>query len=110
MIYEGNAKSAGSNYRGWFMGAFLNEESPLLQENVELKWATHKKGERRKDWSMGDEKQSISILISGKFKLIFDDREETLSQQGDFVYWGPQVPHTWEALEDSTIMTVRFVK
>ena len=54
--------------------------------------------------------KTISILIKGKFLLIFpeENKEIVLEKQGDFVFWDSKVYHGSEALEDSTVLTIRW--
>ena len=48
----GNVVDASKNTRGWFLGHFMpGENNPLRTGDVELKWHTHAKGERRDEWS-----------------------------------------------------------
>ena len=49
------------------------------------------------------------FLISGHFVQKLADREVDLAMPGDYVMWGPGVVHAWEALEDSTMLTIRWV-
>ncbi len=32
----------------------------------------------------------------------------TLARQGDYAVWGPGIDHSWEALADSVVITVRW--
>ena len=95
--------------RGWFVGSFIEEELGLRHsDDVELKWGTHAAGEMRDEWVMGETRTAISILISGKFEVIFRNRRVVLLSQGDFVIWGLGDDHKWQALEDSVVLTVRW--
>ncbi len=51
---------------------------------------------------------TLFILVKGRFRLQFPDLEILLSREGDYALWLPGVPHYWSALEDSTIVTVRW--
>lgn len=86
-------------------------ESPheaLHSRKVELKWAHHGAGESRDAWAEGSGDNSISILVRGRFVIVFEDREVLLENEGDFVLWSGEERHTWRAEEDSTIITVRW--
>ena len=32
----------------------------------------------------------------------------TLTREGDYAVWGPAIDHTWEALDDSVVVSVRW--
>jgi hypothetical protein len=108
----GNAPHLGTNHKGWFIGHFLEECSPRHSRDVEIKWGTHPKNETNEGFAANRTAHSLSILISGKFRLIFqvDDRAEEvlLEKPGDFALWNPGVPHNWKAEEDTIILTVRW--
>ncbi|WP_088893487.1 signal peptidase I [Leptolyngbya ohadii] len=108
-IITGNASLEGNHYRGWFMGHFITPaDDPRSTDAVELKWASHPRGDRRTAWTTNTQVTTLSILIDGRFRVEFPERSIVLSQQGDYVMWLPGVEHCWEAEEDSTILTVRF--
>jgi hypothetical protein len=107
-IHIGNAENY-PNTRGWFAGAFLDEtHGPLKNNDIELKWGHHPAGDHRADVAAAADTASIAILISGRFRLDVPDQNVTLERQGDFAYYGPGVPHAWQAVEDSVILTVRW--
>lgn len=108
-VIFGNAQADGKSRWGWFMGHFITPADDLRSNpTLELKWGTHPAGESRRDWAINAEATTLSILISGKFRLQFPDREMLLANQGDYALWCPGVPHCWIAEEDSTILTVRW--
>ncbi len=107
MIASGNASDEGKTRGGWFLGSFI-PDAPLHREGIEIKWANHRAGESRAEWSPGDEATTISILVRGRFVLEFEDREIVLAREGDYAFWDPHTPHTWRCEEDSTIVTVRW--
>lgn len=105
----GNAGAASKDTRGWFLGHFMpGENSPLRTEDVELKWFTHAKGETRSEWAPGNPVRTLNILIHGHFVLLFPDREVTLKEEGDFVLFGPDTPHSFRSEEESLVLTVRW--
>ncbi|MBD1850494.1 signal peptidase I [Leptolyngbya sp. FACHB-711] len=108
-VIIGNSIAEGKDYQGWFMGHFISPSSdPRSTNTVELKWGTHRQGDRREDWTKDTRVTSLSILISGRFRLEFSERSVLLAQQGDYAMWLPGVEHWWEAEADTTILTVRF--
>ena len=109
-IAAGNAFEDGGPYRGWIVGNFIEPADDVRNSSdVEIKWGVHKAGEERAEWTTGETRTSIMFLISGHFVQKLPDREVDLAMPGDYVMWGPGVVHAWEALEDSTMLTVRWV-
>lgn len=100
--------------RGWFVGQFVSEAEGLRRQvAVELKWGIHPKGESRQPrWVRYRTATTISILVSGVFVLEVraedSARQVTLQEAGDYVIMAPGVEHTWEAVTDSVVLTVRF--
>lgn len=82
--------------------------SPLQTNDLEIKWGKHKKGEAKESSAANKEAKTIAILIRGKVSLIFDDKKVVLADEGDFVYWGSGVAHSWEVLKDSLVITIRW--
>jgi len=75
---------------------------------LELKWYTHAKGERRVEWAPGSPVKTVNILVRGHFVLLFPDREIALAEEGDFVLFGPGVPHSFRSEQESLVLTVRW--
>lgn len=108
-VVSGNAGVEGTSRWGWFVGHFIEpSDDPRSTPNLEVKWGIHKAGDGRTEWAVNAEATTLSILISGRFRLKFPDREVLLSQAGDYVLWDPGIPHWWVAESDSTILTVRW--
>lgn len=111
LVSVGNAVRDGK--RGWFVGHFMSPSFGLIhQQEVEIKWAQHIKGERRTRFGQWPEATTISILVNGSFvvrvKLSDGIRDVVLASPGDYVAYGPGVDHSWEAIEDCLVITVRF--
>ena len=80
---------------------------------MEVKWGIHKKGEANGGFATNRQSKTMSVLIQGNFQLTFkkeDGKPENikLTRPGDFALWDFGVPHNWVALEDTTILTVRW--
>lgn len=106
-VVTGQAAETGAPFRGWFQGPYL--PAGLLQDDqVELKWGVHPARQERAGWSEAEAVHSLSILVRGHFQITFADATFELRQEGDFVRWGPDTPHTWRALAESIILTVRW--
>lgn len=109
---RGNAVADG--IRGWFVGQFVPQHEGLRhQDAVEIKWGVHPKGESRAPrWARCNSATTVSILVEGTFRLAVrggDTFEETvLEAPGDYVIIAPGLEHSWEALSDSVVLSVRF--
>lgn len=106
---SGNAAVVSKDTRGWFLGHFMpGEENPLRTEHLELKWYTHAKGEIREQWAPANPVKTLNVLVRGHFVLLFPDQEVSLEKEGDFVFFGPGVPHSFRCVEESLVLTVRW--
>jgi quercetin dioxygenase-like cupin family protein len=107
--FFGNASAAGRDTRGWFLGHFMRgENAPLQSRDVELKWWTHAKGETRGEWSPPSSVSTLNVLIRGRFCLLFPGEEVRLEREGDFVFFGPGIAHSFRCEEESLVLTVRW--
>jgi quercetin dioxygenase-like cupin family protein len=107
--YQGNAAEDGSERRGWFLGHFIDPaEGVRSSEDVEVKWGIHSAGERRPEWTADDQRTTLVVMVQGNFRIDLTGSSVTLGKQGDYVVWGPGIDHTWEALTDSVVVTVRW--
>jgi len=107
-IIFGNAQTDGNSRHGWFIGHFVNDNLARCSAEVEVKWGIHAAGEHRSQWSSNHTATTVSILIQGRFRIYFPEREFLLTQKGDYALWFPKVPHYWLVETDSTLITVRF--
>jgi len=111
LVSSGNALRDGKD--GWFIGQFSPKEFGLIrQHDVEIKWAQHPKGDRRPQFGQWPRATTIAILVNGYFitriKLPDGIHEVVLNTPGDYIAFGPGVDHSWEAIEESLVITVRF--
>lgn len=91
------------------MGNFVDKKLGLRHsDDVEIKWKNHTKGEERSEWATNETRTSIGILIRGKVEMVFRDKTQILSKEGDYVMWGPSIDHKWRVLEDSLVITIRW--
>jgi quercetin dioxygenase-like cupin family protein len=110
-LIVGNATADGAAYRGWFIGNFVASELGLrASDQVEIKWGTHRQGERRGAWAVSRQATSMSLLVRGAIRIFFEDGSEALlSEPGDYALWAPGVAHRWVIEQDETvILTVRW--
>jgi quercetin dioxygenase-like cupin family protein len=112
-FYFGNAKADEVRGSGWFVGQFVPAELGLRrQTEVELKWGIHPDGEKRSHPWANQNGTTISVLIEGSLRVTFHvggiQEEVMLQTKGDYVVFGPEVVHTWEAVGDAIVLSVRF--
>ncbi len=108
-IINGNLNDK-SNSRGWFIGHFLEDNSIFKNKEFEVKWGKHPKGEKKFQVAANKIAKTIGILIEGKIELNFPKNKKKilLSKQGDFIFFDEKIFHTFEALEDSIIIVIRW--
>jgi hypothetical protein len=113
-VYVGNAAKDQVRDTGWFVGQFVPAAlGARHQTDVELKWGLHCDGERR---SRGPEAvahaTTISILIRGMLRATFylDGAQQvvTMKNEGDYIIFGPGVVHSWEAFDETLVLSVRY--
>jgi hypothetical protein len=107
-VYVGSAGKDAALDRGWLLGHFRGHGDPRHSDAVEVKWGVHPHGERRARWVRGEVRTALLVLISGRFRMEFPGRSVLLAEQGDYVVWSRGVDHSWEAEEDSVVLTVRW--
>jgi hypothetical protein len=109
-VVVGNAGDDGAGQtRGWFVGHFIDASQTLRHTDaVEVKWGDHPAGESRSTTASGMDATTLSILIHGAFRVSFPAGDVQLARPGDYVLFGPGVPHSWTAETDSVVVTVRW--
>ena len=127
-ILRGNAVVDGRDFHHWFVGPLenwcranvleLDCTQFALRDTVvlEVKWGVHPAGQDRPGgWAPPSDKISLGILVRGDFLFRFRDPdlpstlvENRLSDEGDYVIWREDVEHSWRALDESVILTVRW--
>ena len=111
--YVGNAALDQVRDTGWFIGQFVPAELGLRhQTDVELKWGIHPDGEKRSHPWANRNGTTISVLIQGAIKVAFYIVEApqvvTLQNAGEYIIFGPDVVHSWEAIGHTVVLSVRF--
>lgn len=108
--YAGNANDDAGQHRGWLMGHFVDPTNGAarVSDDVEIKWGIHPAGDTRAEWTADDQRTTVLLLVSGRFRLDLTLGSTTLERQGDYVVWGPGIDHSWQAEEDSVVITVRW--
>jgi hypothetical protein len=113
-VYLGNAAMDQVRDTGWFVGQFVPAAlGARHQTAVELKWGLHQDGEQRSrgPGAVG-RATTISILIRGTLRATFHingaQQVVTMKNEGDYIIFGPGVVHSWEAFDDTLVLSVRF--
>lgn len=65
-------------------------------------------GDKRADWTADDQRTTLVFHVSGKFRIDLTEGSSTLERPGDYLVWGPGIDHSWEALADAVVVTVRW--
>jgi uncharacterized cupin superfamily protein len=107
--YHGNAVDDGRDTRGWLLGHFIDTSKGVRStRDVEVKWGIHPAGEKRAEWTKDDQRTTLVLLVEGNFRVDLTEGSVTMSRQGDYIMWRPGIDHSWEAISDSTVITVRW--
>ncbi|GHE71080.1 hypothetical protein GCM10018771_61340 [Streptomyces cellulosae] len=110
-VYKGNAGKDALDDQGWLLGHFKTPGDLRHSTDVEIKWGVHRRGDQRTAWVTGEERESLLVLVSGKFRVQLreeDGGDALLEEPGDYVVWGRGVDHSWIAEEESVVLTVRW--
>jgi len=112
-FYFGNAQADQVRGSGWFIGQFVPPELGMRrQTDVELKWGVHPDGDKRPSPWANQNGTTISVLVEGRLRVTFHvdgkEQEVTLQTKGDYVVFGPDVVHSWEATGETIVLSVRF--
>ena len=110
-ISIGNLDQDKDKYRGWVVGHFIDNTSPLCTSDLEIKWSRHRKGDKKETIATNQTAKTLFILISGKFKFKFpnsDQKEVVIEREADYVFYDAGVPHAWEVLEDCLAINIRW--
>jgi quercetin dioxygenase-like cupin family protein len=107
--YSGNATEDGRDTRGWLLGHFIDPaEGVRSSKDVEVKWGIHPAGDERPEWTADDQRTTLVLLVQGNFRIDLTEASITLTKRGDYAVWGPGIDHSWRAISDSTVVTVRW--
>ena len=104
----GNAEDDGQLHRGWIVGHFLEGDDLRSTTDVEIKWGVHTAGEQRDAWQGDEYRTTVLLLVSGRFRIELSEGSSVLARPGDYAMWGPGIGHSWQAEEESVVITVRW--
>lgn len=117
-IKLGNVKNETTNNpqrRGWIIGSFIEDNSIFHSDEFEVKWAEHKKGYFKKGLKTDLSAKTMTILVTGSFKINFldkfggEEKSVILKELGDYVaYDASNVDHSAEAIEDCLVIVFRW--
>jgi hypothetical protein len=111
--YFGNAAIDQVRDSGWFVGQFVPEAWGLRhQTDLEVKWGVHPDGEKRhRPWANG-RATTISVLVRGSLRVTFYINESpltvSLGKVGDYIIFTLDTVHSWEAIGDTIVLSIRF--
>jgi quercetin dioxygenase-like cupin family protein len=77
-------------------------------KDVEIEWGIHHIGEKRTEWTSDDQRTTLVLLVDGDFVVNLTQGSAELTRQGDYAVWGPGIDYSWEAKENSVVITVRW--
>lgn len=80
----------------------------MLRRALEVKWGIHPAGQQRHTWSTDEQRTTLLLLVNGRFRLDLSVGSVTLERQGDYAVWGPGIDHSWQAEQDSIVVSVRW--
>ncbi|MGH3172121.1 MAG: signal peptidase I [Trebonia sp.] len=107
--HSGNAEEDGREYRGWILGHFIDPAQGVRSsKDVEIKWGIHPAGEKRAEWTADDQRTTLVFHVSGTFRIDLTEGSFSLERKGDYLVWGPGIDHSWEAVTDAVVVTVRW--
>jgi ribonuclease HI len=111
-IIINNLNCQADRHRGWFIGHFIDQDSPFYTTDFEVKWHHVAAGQSKPEWGTNQTAKTLTILIHGHIKISFKQSPHNYSveliKQGDYAFWPAQVAHSWQALEDSLAVAVRW--
>ena len=107
-VITGNFNIVANEHKGWVVGHFMEESSPLKTNDLEIKWGVNKAGDTKIAPAKNTQAKSLAILIKGKVKLQFNDKDITLRKEGDYCFYDAGVSHSWIVEEDSLTITIRW--
>ena len=97
---------------GWVVGHM--GKGALKTKKVGVKWSLQPKGDAGNKWRQCKKAKTLSVLISGKLKMVFrkkpGGRERTVifKEMGDYVIFGSNWQHRSEASTETWFLTIRW--
>jgi hypothetical protein len=109
-IEIGNVNTKANGQRNWIIGHFIESSSPFHSQDFEVKWSKLSKGEAKSQVGSNGIAKTLAILAYGKQQINFPATNDValLANEGDYVFFESGVEHSWEALEDTLLITIRW--
>jgi len=96
-------------YNKWVLGGFVKDPD-FNTQGFEVKFQTDVKGMCREPKPvLNPDTTTLAILVDGHVRMNFEDEDLFLKERGDYIWWSPDEPHLFEYLEDSLVLTVRWL-
>ena len=107
---EGNVNTKSNGERGWIFGHFIDPTSPFHSDDFEIKWSKNPQGASKIAAKANKVAKTVCILVRGKFRVDFPDLNKSvlLEKEGDYVFFGNGIVHSWKALEESLTINIRW--
>lgn len=103
-IKTGKVTDLGKDYKGWFIGNFVDSSSPFNSNDFEVKWVERKAGEVKENLTPPEDnnQKTFVVLIDGEMKFDFADSSEAviLKNKGEYMFFTPTPVHKSTALKD----------
>jgi hypothetical protein len=103
----GNAAEETTDHRGWFVGNFMEPRDVRMSNDVEIKWGVHVDGGERRPWHEAEHRTTVLLLIKGRCRINLAVGSHVLATEGDYAMGGRGVGHSWQAEDDSVVVTIR---
>ncbi|KKU19420.1 MAG: hypothetical protein UX31_C0006G0012 [Candidatus Nomurabacteria bacterium GW2011_GWA1_46_11] len=113
-IQSGSIHKKENGKNGWFFGDLDSHTLPYpwRYEGMQMKWYYAHPGECKSEAKADPKNSTITILIEGSHEVLFPDdkdKDYRMKCQGDFVFFEPNIRHTWKAgNQGSLTITLRF--
>ena len=65
-------------------------------------------GEHRAGWTTAECRSTLVVLVSGQFRIDLTVGRALLEDKATTSREGPGIEHSWQAEEDSVVLTVRW--
>jgi quercetin dioxygenase-like cupin family protein len=66
------------------------------------------KREKSASWVTDEYRTTVVLLVRGRFRVNLPAESFLLKTEGDYVMWGAGVDHSWQAAQDSIVLTIRW--
>src|SRR4051794_20331767 len=78
---QGNATEDGRDHRGWLLGHFIDPAQGVRStKDVEVRWGVHPAGEKRSEWTSGERRTTLILLVEGHFRVDLTEGSVTLAR------------------------------